>query len=303
MDSNAGIAPVMVDEAEAVATPAQESPVALLFPSLASLRATASASDVAERDLSASLQLLANRMQFLTGASSATIALRLGEQFLCRASAGGMAAELGGPLRSDVSLVIQCIDMQQIICCNDTADGVGPDGRTYASLGVKSMMMMPLIRDSQVIGIFELLAERTQAFRDSDGVILERLGEMVKTALEHAGAAERASSAIRQAEEGFVEEIDIPGVNSPEMSSQAAKPEPMTLHTCEACGFPISAGRKLCLDCEEARANADGTGTAPAFLADLAREQNQSWLQTHFYTIGTFLIVLLTVVLVMLKLR
>ena len=302
MDSNAGVAPVMVEEAGA--TPAQESSVALLFPSLASLDTTASAADIAERDLSASLQLLANRMQFLTGASSATIALRTGEQFLCRASAGSVAAEVGSPLRADVSLVIECIEMQQIICCNDTADGTSPDGRTYASLGIKSMMMMPLIRDSEVIGIIELLADRTQAFRDGDGAVLERLGEMVKTALEHAGAAERASSAIRQAEERFAEELAVPAeVSSPEISSEAAKPEPITLHTCEACGFPISAGRKLCLDCEEARANADGTGTAPAFLADLAREQNQSWLQTHFYTIGTFLIVLLTVVLVMLKLR
>ena len=77
---------------------------------------------------------------------------------------------------------------------------------------------------------------------------------------------------------------------------------------CEACGFPVSEGRTLCLDCEAARFSGEvaaplAGGQPPAFLAKFENRKEQGWLGSHIYTIGTVLIIVLTVVLVVLRLR
>jgi len=77
---------------------------------------------------------------------------------------------------------------------------------------------------------------------------------------------------------------------------------------CEACGFPVSPGRTLCVDCEAARLSGDSpaplaSSYAPDFLARFENRKQQGWLATNFYTIATVLIVALTVVLLILRLR
>jgi hypothetical protein len=63
-----------------------------------------SLTEMAQRDLNATLQLLAERAQYITGASGAAIALREGEKMVCRASAGPSAPELGTRLQTDSGL-------------------------------------------------------------------------------------------------------------------------------------------------------------------------------------------------------
>jgi GAF domain len=223
---------------------------------------------------------------------------------LARASAGAMAAETGSRLRADSSLIEQSIATRQIVCCNNAEQALRPDGTRYGADGIRSMMVMPLFRDSAIAGMFELLSDRTQAFDDEDGAVLERLSEMALTAVEHAEAGERASSEIARA---FESECEIGSDQIAPAEAAVTQSEPVKeaakLDSCEACGFPISEGRKLCLDCEEAQAQGQESGLAPAFLTQLENEKQQGWLQAHFYTIGTVLMVALTVVVLMLKLR
>jgi len=350
-----------------------------------------SAVEMAKRDLYASLQLLTNRIQYLTGASSATIALREGPELLCEASAGPMATELGASVRADPDFINQSIIAEQIFCCNNTRNAISGDGKSYKELGIKAIMVMPLFRGSEVVGVLELLADRTNAFNDSHGELLERFAEMVFTALAHADAAKRAAietiaeekvkipvrtpwpkqevpivstgrpvpeatsavietqpdktveilpestpaqreipiasvapssatavpelppaaaSAVWQtAPEKKVEippesisglkETPIAAVESPEAPPAATN---VKVQFCESCGFPVSEGRKLCLDCEEGRTGAE-PGAAPGFLSQLEREDQQGWLENHFYTVGTIVMALLTVLALVLKFR
>jgi GAF domain len=310
MDSPSIIAPANPDLAE-LTQPNDEIAVssASHCPSFSIQANHDSITDAADRDLQASLQLLADRMQYITGASAATIALDKGHGLLCCASAGPMATDFGAPIRADFTLVNQSISTQQIICCNNTRDAVGNDGTRYQDLGIRAIMVMPLIRESEVVGVLELLAGKTNAFDDHDGAALERLSEIVLTALGHAEAAKRA---LTQIAAGIsAEELEVPapisaarvkegGARSPESGADKRIPR---IHHCGGCGFPVSEGRVLCLDCEEARTEEDGNGTVPTFLSELGREHGQGWLQSHFYTIGTLLMVLLTVIVLMLRLR
>ncbi len=284
-----------------LATSTQETDLPLPAPEVNA----ASLADIAQRDLHASLQLLAERMQYITGASAASIALRHGTEFLYSATAGPAEAELGAPLRADPSLVNQSILNEQIICCNNTRNAIQRDGTSYRDVGIKAIMIMTLVRESHVAGILELVADRTDAFDDRDGEVLEHLSEMVFTALEHADAAKRATIEIVAAQEIEIPHEVLPPAtdNSPGAVASTSTPKIPSVHFCDACGFPVSGGRKLCLDCEEAQTQQEGNTLAPGFLSQLAREESQGWLETHFYTIGIVLMILLTVVVLMLKLR
>ena len=71
--------------------------------------------------------------------------------------------------------------------------------------------------------------------------------------------------------------------------------------TCEACAFPVSAGRRLCLDCEAAAPNPIPVGGAYEFPAD-PTDSTPSWARSHAYLIATVVIVAATIVLVIWRL-
>jgi len=307
MDSYASLTQATPDEIEAAHLSAAAEAPGIVVPALAALHAsTSSMEEMAQRDLQVSLQLLAERMQYVTGVSAATVAVKEEAGTLCRASAGPMASDLGTPLRADPALITECMQQQQIICCNAAQNGMSTEGTSYATLGIKSVMVAPLVQDGEVIGILELLADRPQAFDDQDGATLERLSEMVLTALEHGEAAKRAFAIVtgdyqiaRELSASLEPDADT-GAEAPVVRTVKALEN---IQHCHICGFPISEGRTLCIDCENARVAEESPGTAPAFLSELEREHKQGWLQAHFYTIGTLLMVALTIVALLLKLR
>jgi len=290
-----------------------------------------SLTEMAQSDLEAALPLLAERAQYITGASGAAIALIEDSEMICRASAGPSAPELGAEVQLKSSLTGESVRTRQVLRCDDTDTDPRVNRQTCIALNIKSVMVVPLLREQEVIGVFELLADRTSAFEDRDVKALERLAEMVQTSLEHAAAAKRALQEIAEKNEkaeGQKPDAPIAAAKTETDNSEtivlppetpetiAAKPEEEPpppkeidkIKHCEACGFPISPGRTLCVDCEAARLSGDNpaplaSSYAPAFLARFENRKEQGWLAANLYTIGTVLIVALTVVLLILRLR
>ena len=290
-----------------------------------------SLAEMAQRDLEAALQLLAERAQYITGASGAAIALIEDSEMICRASAGPSAPALGAEVQLKSSLTGESVRTRQVLRCDNTETDSRVNRETCIALNIKSVMVVPLLREQEVIGVFELLADRTGAFEDRDVKALERLAEMVQTSLEHAEAAKRALHEIAEKnEQAAAQKLDAPpaAVKTESDNSETivlpsetpgtteAKPEEEPpppkeidkIKHCEACGFPVSPGRTLCVDCEAARLSGDSpaplaSSYAPAFLARFENRKEQGWLAANFYTIGTVLIVALTVVLLILRLR
>ena len=167
------------------------------------------------------------------------------------------------------------------------------------------MMVMPVMRDQHAVAMFELLADRTQAFQDRDGAMLERLSEAVLIALERADAAKHARQEITaNISSGFRAEIDslfLSELQPLEAAPSRAAEEIEKVRTCQVCAFPVSDGRTYCVDCEGAHRDRENSESAPLFLSKLEREESQSWFESHFYTLGTLLMVLLTVVVILLK--
>jgi putative methionine-R-sulfoxide reductase with GAF domain len=287
-----------------------------------------SLAEMAKRDLHAALQLLAERAQHVTGASGAAIALRQGEIIVCRASAGPSAPKVGESIEEVSSgLAGESVRTRQVLLCHDAASDPRVNGAICEARGVVSAMVMPLMREQEVVGVFELLSEKAHAFEERDIAALERLGEMIQTAVDHSEAANRAQREILQGEaieppneaetalqpapqpvsQIELAELPPPATSaSPQAEAAAAPPPPVgrsNIGTCSACGFPVSQGRTLCLDCDNSQnpdvKSAAGSDSTSLFLSLNSAEAEKSWLQSHKYLIGTILVTAATVGIVL----
>jgi GAF domain-containing protein len=292
-----------------------------------------SLTEMAERDLSAALQLLAERAQYITGASGAAIALRAGENMICRASAGPSAPDLGAHLQVNSGLSGESVRTRKVLRCDDAETDPRVNRESCRSLGIASVVVMPLVREGEVNGVFELLSGRAYAFEERDFTALERLGEMIQTAVEHAEAAKRAQQEIAGDKETLPSEqvkvepelaVQLPaeneGTRNPAAAAEARsestgveeKPEDAdkpaalpgecsNIGKCEKCGFPVSSERTLCLDCEAAQVSDKKSGPgavsgeAPEFLSQYALPEGKSWLRSHRYLVGILMLVAITV--------
>jgi len=327
-----------------------------------------SLSEMAQRDLDATLQLLAERAQYITGASGAAIALREGESMVCCASAGPSAPELGAHLQIDSGLSAESVRTRKILICEDAANDPRVNRESCRTFGIASVVVMPLVRGEEVYGVFELLSGRPHAFEDRDYVALNRLAEMIQTAVEHAEAARRAEKELGQAgnaqpvivsaltaETGTAEllaeapshvvktrsealaseteikarpemvagehdaapvfavssavvEMPVRVTNAQDHQAEADLSSPITtiafgnLRRCEACGFPVSEGRRLCLDCEAATPGAVATADPTQDMFAELSDSNPSWVRSHVYLIATALIAVATIALLVWRL-
>jgi hypothetical protein len=267
-----------------------------------------SLAEMAQRDLDAALQLLAERAHYITEASGAAIALRRDAKndMLCRASAGSNAPELGTLLSTEFGLSGESVRTRLPLRCDNADRDPRVNREGCRQLGIASVAVLPIISDDQVLGVFELFSGKINAFEERDLSALQRLGEMVETAVKLAHAAQNLPPEIfpdGEEEKGGQPAVEvptevaaasIPGEAAPgEVTSSASQPESLVkhsraqsppktpllwsaalhsspapaqqpapdqshvplvlrnLHKCQACGFPVSEGRKLCVECEE----------------------------------------------------
>ncbi len=317
-----------------------------------------SLAEMAQRDLDTALQLLTDRAQYITGSSGAAIALRRSgtNDMLCRASTGSNAPELGTLLSTEFGLSGESVRTRRALRCDDAERDARVNHDVCREVGIASVVVMPVVHDDEVLGVFELFSGKAHAFGERDMSALQRLSEMVETAVRLAQAAEgiperwkstdvSAKGSIEKAAAGVMEAqelvIDHSGINDfasegsiiedlpiedpivevvteaaplaraaaavaattqptricieppasaaptpvntasaivapanpipakksllwsavANLSGDAAKPAGpdqshvppafRNLRKCEACGFPVSAERTLCVECEE----------------------------------------------------
>ena len=161
-----------------------------------------SLAEMAQRDLDAALQLLADRAQFITGASGAAIALRRRgrNDMLCRASAGSNAPELGALLSTEFGLSGESVRTRQLLRCDDAERDARVNHDVCRQLGIASVVVMPVANDDEVLGVFELFSGKANAFGERDLSAVQRLSEMVETAVRLACAAESFPEQLKTAE-------------------------------------------------------------------------------------------------------
>ncbi|MGA8068551.1 MAG: GAF domain-containing protein [Terriglobales bacterium] len=241
-----------------------------------------------ESELESALQLLVERAQYITGATGTALALPHGDEMVCRASAGSCAPAVGARLQVRSGLTGESITRRQLLRCNNAETDPRVNLETCRALGIASIVVLPLLRqDGEVRGLFELFSDHPYAFEERDLIALERMADLTLTALDLAERRPRSEPAaeLEPAPEMLAEaavasgtpeaaevaanerlaEFSVPAeplAASPETTiaaelsptplAVASVPEAMRrVQKCEVCGFPVSAGRTLCLDCEK----------------------------------------------------
>ena len=115
----------------------------------------------------------------LTGASGSAIALAEGGRFVCRAAYGSTAPPVGTRVDPSSGLSGLCVRTGHMLRCDDAESDPRVDSSVTRQTGIRSISVVPLIKDGRLIGIFELLSTRAHAFGKKETETLQRMAKLV----------------------------------------------------------------------------------------------------------------------------
>ena len=140
------------------------------------------------------LNQIAEQACLATGATGAAILLERDGEMVCRASIGTTSGQLGMHLGTANGLSALCLQTRQIQRCDDTKADRRADVEASRELDVRSVLVLPILRNGEVLGLFEILSSKPSAFGERDERTLEALAHRVLKNLDQ--AAESFSAAV-----------------------------------------------------------------------------------------------------------
>ena len=146
----------------------------------------------AELDLEPAISAITERAQHLTGATGAAIALRAGDEIVCRARAGRTAPDLGMRLQTEGGISAEAVRSGEIMLCHDAERNPRVDLASCRRLGVRSILVSPLRHYRRTLGVFEVLSSTPGAFDDRDVATMQLLSGMMVAAISRISTLQRA---------------------------------------------------------------------------------------------------------------
>jgi len=144
------------------------------------------------------------RARTATGAAAAAIALARDGEIVCRATTGDNAPELGTRLNMQVGLSAACAQSRKWQLCEDSESDARVDAELCRRLGVRSILVYPILKKEELLGIIEIFSDRPRAFDGKAIGMLEALAQDVAQSVERA-ATTQAPAPMEEpiAEESF----------------------------------------------------------------------------------------------------
>jgi GAF domain-containing protein len=137
----------------------------------------------AELDLEPAISAITERAQHLTGATGAAMALRAGNEIVCRARAGRTAPDLGVRLQTDAGISAEAVRSGEIMLCHDAERNPRVDLASCRRLGVRSILVSPLRHFHRTLGVFEVLSSSPGAFDERDVATMQLLSSLMVAAI------------------------------------------------------------------------------------------------------------------------
>jgi hypothetical protein len=226
---------------------------------------------LAEEKLHAHLAAAVERVRYITNASGVALALceKLASEspsenasensedaMVCHASSGPAAPEVGARMYIRSGLTAESIRTRQTLRCDRASTDPRVNQESCKVLGIESVMVLPLILDRDVVGMFELFGSKPLAFAERDATTLSASTPQVESALREAVAAGMPLGRIAWAEEASALNNDAEG----RLETSVTLKVPVA--------FPIDSFRKP----EAPQGSDPADQEVPAFLARLADE-------------------------------
>jgi TonB family protein len=125
------------------------------------------------------LNEIVEHARLATGATAAAIALTRGDEIVCRATTGANAPDLGVRLDVDSGLSGACVKSKQWQRCDDSETDSRVDAEICRDLGVRSILVFPVVRAEKLLGVFEIFSPRPNAFTDREIQTLQALSRSI----------------------------------------------------------------------------------------------------------------------------
>ena len=146
---------------------------------LAELAATLASHGGGDASADLALDLLLNdiveQARLATLSTGAAVALLRGDEMICRATVGDNAPDLGVRLNMRSGLCGACVQSKQVQRCDDTETDSRVDATSCRLLDIRSMLVLPILDGTELLGVFEVFSPRPHAFGDMEVQTLQAL--------------------------------------------------------------------------------------------------------------------------------
>ena len=150
-----------------------------------------------ELNLEPAISAITERAQHLTGATGAAIALRAGDEIVCRARAGRTAPDLGVRLQTDAGISAEAVRTGEVMLCHDAERNPRVDLASCRRLGVRSILVSPLRYYRRTLGVFEVLSSSPSAFDERDVATMQLLSSMMVAAISRISSLHQSRLALK----------------------------------------------------------------------------------------------------------
>lgn len=146
---------------------------------LSSLKEAIGAGD---RSLDSILATITDVAVQMTGATGAALAMWKQGAMVCRARAGTTAPPIGAELSADTGISGECLRTSKIQICSDTEDNALVDAEVCRSLGLRSIVALPIQGWRGVNGILEVFSTTPHVFSEKQIAFLQQLASLAERA-------------------------------------------------------------------------------------------------------------------------
>jgi GAF domain-containing protein len=160
-------------------------------------------------DLLGAAALIATRLQRITKSSGAAIGILQKDQLVYLAGVGSAASETGAQVLLNSSLSAACLQTGKILRCPNLATGPQRPSEPRRDNTARSLIVVPIHREGQIVGMVELRFAEAEAFDEDDVRACELMATLVTEALARADELDKreALAAERDAMLQILEKI------------------------------------------------------------------------------------------------
>ena len=134
------------------------------------------------------MRVVTERAQAITAAHGAVVELAEGDEMVYRAATGMPDAWVGLRLRVSNSLSGRCLRLGVPIRCVDSEYDARVDRAACRKLGIRSMVVVPLIAGETPVGVLKVVSADPDHFSEGDVEILQELADFIAESLQHAAS-------------------------------------------------------------------------------------------------------------------
>ena len=147
-------------------------------------------------DFEAFLEQIADRALKGAGGDGSVIALRRQGRFVCVARCGGLGPQVGAELDARSGISGECLRTGYALKCEDSETDSRVDADACRLLGIRSIVVVPIVGQSDVIGLVEAFSARPNLFDRQHIEILQQLATLV--AQSHERVEKEQTATFRQ---------------------------------------------------------------------------------------------------------